>query len=101
MQHVDDVRAADRRRVVDAGAGESGMLAQLRGARIRQRAHLSLGAELQAAGRTRLDARRFEPLADAIRAQRALVDLFRLVVELRDVERASGDAVLTADAVLL
>src|SRR2546423_1622384 len=77
------------------------MLAQLPGARISQRPHVSLGPELQTAGWTRLDARRFEPLPDAIGAERALVDLLGRRVELRDVERTSRHAVLTADAVLL
>src|SRR5262245_13078621 len=77
------------------------MLAKLRGARLGEAEHVGLRPELQAPGRTRLDARRLEPLPDAIRAQRALVDLLRAAVELRDVERTAGDAVLTADAVLL
>src|ERR1043165_8255800 len=77
------------------------MFAQLLRARLRKRHHVGLRPELQASGRTRLDARRLQPLADAVRAQRALVDLLRQRVELRDVERASARAVLTADAVLL
>src|SRR5207247_1471079 len=66
-----------------------------------ERTHVALRPELQTAGRTRFDARRFEPLPDAIRAERALVDFLGRAVELRDVERTPRDAVLAADAVLL
>ena len=51
------------------------MLAELPSARFGHRPHVGLRPELQTAGRTRLDARRLEPLADPIRAERALVDL--------------------------
>src|SRR5436189_3250 len=61
----------------------------------------TLGPELQASGGTRLDAGGLEPLSDAVRAQRALVDLLRGRVESRDIERAPRHAVLAADAVLL
>src|SRR5262249_1044125 len=49
----------------------------------------------------RLDARGLETLSDAIRAERALVNLLRLAVELRDIERTARHAVLTPDAILL
>src|SRR5436190_629189 len=74
------------------------MLAKLACARFGQAAHIGLRAELQAARRTRLDARRFEPLSNAVRAQRALVDLLRRAVELWNIERTPGHAVLAADA---
>src|SRR5438094_991980 len=77
------------------------MLAELACARFSQAAHIGLRAELQAAGRTRFDARRFEPLSNAVRAQRALVDPLRRAVEVWNIERTPGHAVLTADAVLL
>src|SRR5262249_7480160 len=70
-------------------------------ARVREGTHVRLRAEAQAARRTRLDARGLEALPHAIRAQRALVDLLRRAVELRNVERAARHAVLAADAVLL
>src|SRR5436190_2186353 len=101
VEHVDDVRAADRRRVVDAGILEAGVVTKLPGASISQRPQIRLRAELEAACRTRLDARRLEPLSDAIGAERALVHLLRQAVELRDVERTTRDAVLAPDAVLL
>src|SRR2546428_2369186 len=77
------------------------MLAKLACPPFRQATHVGLRAELEAAGRTRFDARRFEALSDAVRAQRAFVDLLRRAVELRNIERTTGDAVLAADAVLL
>src|SRR5678816_3664215 len=48
-----------------------------------------------------LNTRRFEPLAHAVRTERALVNLFRLLVEFWNVERTAGDAVAAADAVFL
>src|SRR5262245_7156375 len=77
------------------------MLGQLRSASVGERPKYVLGAGPQATRRTRLDARRFQALPDTIRAQRALVDLLRLAVELRDVERAPRHAVLATDAVVL
>src|SRR5438046_107288 len=73
------------------------MLAKLPCARFSQAAHVGLRAELQAARRTRLDARRFEPLSNAVRAQRAFVDLIRRAVELWNIERTPGHAVLAGD----
>ena len=63
--------------------------------------HVLLHPEVEAPGRAGLDAGRLEPLADAVGAQRALVDLLGQRVELRDGERASRHAVLAADAILL
>src|SRR5438067_8144802 len=77
------------------------MLAQLPCAAVGERPHIGFRAELQTARRARLDARGLETLAHAIRAERALEHLFRCGVELRDIERATRDAVLTPDAVLL
>src|SRR6185312_13526055 len=77
------------------------MLAQLLRAGVGERPHVGLRSESQAAGRARLDAGGLEALPHAVRTQRALVDLLRGAVELRDVERAARDAVLAADAVLL
>src|SRR6185503_11530606 len=77
------------------------LLAQLVGARLAELLHLVLGAEVQAAGGARLDARRLEPLGDAVRAERALEHLARGGAELRDVERAAGDAIAATDALVL
>ena len=54
---------------------------------------------MQATRRAGLDARRLEPFAHAIRAKRALENAMRLRVHLRNVKRASGDAIAAADAI--
>src|ERR1044071_7074870 len=77
------------------------MLPQLLRALFRQRPHVGLRSELQAAGGARLDAGGLQPLPHSIRAERALVDLLRQRVEFRNVERTARHAVLAADAVLL
>src|SRR5713101_4471879 len=101
MQDVNHVRAADALRVVYTGILETGDIHQLLGAALRQSQHVFLGAEMQAAGRARLDARRLQALSDAVGTQRALEYLFRCGIEFRDVERAAGDAVAAADALFL
>ena len=63
--------------------------------------HVFFAAEMQAARGTRLDARRLQPRAHAVRTQRALVNLLRLRIELRNIERAARHAILAADAVIL
>src|SRR5713226_8663111 len=77
------------------------MFAQLPCAGVSQRTHVRFRPEPQTTGRTRLDARRLQTLPHTIRAQRAFVDLLRGAIELRNVERTTGHAVLTPDAVLL
>src|SRR5260370_27229762 len=77
------------------------MFAQLLGAPFGKRLHVVLAAEVQAAGGAGLDARWLEPFAHAIRTQRALENTFRLRIQLRDIERASRDAVTATDAVSL
>src|SRR5258708_19568031 len=66
---------------------------------MREIEHVILGAEVQAARRTGLDAGGLEAFADAIGAQRALEDAIVLRVHLRNVEGASRDAVAAADAI--
>src|SRR5229473_1735269 len=68
-------------------------------ASFRKELHIVLAAEVQATGGARLDARRFQALAHAISAERALENAIGLRVHLRNVERAAGDAVAAADAV--
>src|SRR5690606_34140732 len=63
--------------------------------------HPLLGAELDRAGRADLGAGRRLAYRDAVGAQRALVGLVVLLRDPRHVERAAGDAVAAADAVLL
>src|SRR5437870_3657700 len=101
MQHVNHVCAADGLRIVNAGVLISEVFAELLGALLGDELHVFLAAELQAARGTRLDASRLQPLAHTIGAERAFVDLFCGLVELRYVERATGDAELAANAVLL
>src|SRR5438477_9855854 len=75
------------------------MIAKLFSATLRKEVHIYFTTGVQTAGRARLDARRVEPFADAIRAKRALENAMRLGVHLRNVKRASGDAVAAADAI--
>ena len=84
VQHVDDMRSADARRIVHAGVLVRGVLVQLLDALLGQILHVVLAAEVQAAGGTGFDAGRLQARAHAIRAQRALVDLLGLVIELRE-----------------
>src|ERR1700744_4322877 len=56
---------------------------------------------MQAASRTRLDARRFQSRAHTIHAQRALEYFSRPRAELRNIKRATRHAVSAADAMLL
>src|SRR5260370_6024813 len=75
------------------------MIAKLFRASFRKELHVVLAAEVQATRGTRLDARRLQPFAHAIRAQGALEHAIGLRVHLWNVERASRDAVAAADAV--
>src|SRR5438046_5031147 len=75
------------------------MLAKLLRALSRQVQHVVFRTEMQAPGRTRLDARRLESFAHAVGAERALEHAMSLRIHLRNVEGAAGDAVATADAV--
>src|ERR1700719_1341770 len=62
--------------------------------------HVFLGTEHERTRGTGLDAGRFEADRNAVRAQGALVGLVIALRDARDVERAAGDAVPAADAVL-
>src|ERR1051326_1287250 len=77
------------------------MLAQLFRARLPQQLHVIFAAKMETSGRARLDARRFKPLAHAIRAQRAFINPLGLFIELRNIERAAGDAISASDAFIL
>ena len=99
MQNVDDAGAADAGRVVHAGVREIGMLAELLRAVSSELKHVVFRTKVQAAGRTRLDARRLESLAHAVGTERTFEDAMRLRIHLRNVERAAGDAVTAPDAI--
>src|SRR5882724_2458092 len=62
--------------------------------------HVLLGPEHQRTGGTGFDAGRLEPHRHAVGAQGAFVGLVIALGDARDVERAAGDAVPAADAVL-
>src|SRR5260370_5813276 len=64
------------------------------------RLHALLGAEPRRTRGAGLDAGWLEPHRHAVGAQGALVGLVIALGDARDVERAAGDAVPTADAVL-
>src|SRR5438067_6207174 len=100
MQHVHDVRAAHARRVVEARLLEAAGL-EVRDPLGRVQLHVLLGAEDESARRTGLDAGGLEADGYPIGAQRALVGLVIALRDPRDVERAAGDAIAAADAVLL
>src|SRR3989441_1868945 len=99
VQDINYSGPAHARRIVHAGMREVGVIAKLFRASFSKELHILLAAEVQASCRTRLNACRFQPFADAIRAQRALEDAMRLRIHLRNVERASRDAVAAPDAV--
>src|SRR6266446_9356829 len=62
--------------------------------------HVFLGTEHERAGRTGFDAGRFEADRNAVGAQGALVGFVIALRDARNVERAAGDAVPAANAVL-
>src|SRR5215208_2863134 len=70
-------------------------------AAVRDLDHLLLGAEMETACRTSLDAGGFKPLTYTIGAERAFEYLFGFWIEFRNVERTARDAITTPDTVLL
>src|SRR6185295_13870154 len=92
---------SDRGRIVNTRIGETRDFAQLLGAQTRDLHHVGLRAKLQTARWTGLNAGRFETLAHTIGTKRALVNLLRVRMKLRDIERTTGDAITTTDTVLL
>src|SRR5262249_61665520 len=92
-------RAAPPRRIVDRSLGEAVRLELLHPG-LGEAQHVGLGAELQAAGGTGLDAGGLQADAHPVDAQRALRHLARARLELRDVEGAARLAIATADALL-
>src|SRR5258708_11141816 len=101
MQHIDHVGSAYGLRIVDAGVLPAEIVAQLLRAFLGDEFHVDLGAELEAAGRTCLDAGGFETLANAVGAECALVNALGLGIETRNIEGTTGYAKFAADTVFL
>src|SRR5713101_7501205 len=92
--------AAHTRRIVDSSVIQT-VRGQLGDSSLGLSEHLLPRPEGDGIGRAGLYARRLESRADAVRAQRALVDLPRRRADPGDVERAARHTELAADAVLL
>src|SRR5256885_7023482 len=101
MKHVNHARASDPLRIVNTGVREIVVVLQLLRSLLRQHQHVFFASKVQTTCRTRLDARGLQPFADAVRTQRALVNALRLFIELRNIERASADAISATDALVL
>src|SRR6266403_613213 len=101
VEYVDHVRSAYRLGIVHACVLPAEIIAQLFRALLGDEFHVVFGAELETAGRTRLDAGRFETLANAVGAERALVNALGLGIEARNVERTTRHAEFAADTVFL
>src|SRR6202049_4512895 len=101
VQHINHMRAADPGRIIYARALVGSVIVQLLDARLGQLFHIVFAAKVQATGGTSLDAGGLKPGTHAIRAERALVNLLGFLVELRNVERTAGQAVLATDTILL
>src|SRR5712692_10634122 len=101
VEYVDHMRPADGLRIVDAGVLPAEIIAQLLRALLCDEFHVVFGAELETAGRTRLDACRFETLANAVGAECALVNALGLGIEARNIEGTTGHAEFAADTVFL
>jgi hypothetical protein len=101
VQHVNHVRSANRVGIVNPGVLKTGDLAQLRSAIFRYKLHVFFGPEVQAPGGTCLDAGGLQASSHSVRAERALVNLFRVGVEFRNIEGAARDTELAANAVFL
>ena len=63
--------------------------------------HVLLAAEHDGSGRAGLDAGGLQTYCHPVRAQRALVGLVILLRDARDIEGTAGDAIATADAMVL
>src|SRR6202521_1155294 len=98
VEHINDARSAHSGGIIDARFFKSEILAKLSCASLRQVLHVVLAAKVEAAGGAGLDARRFQSLAYAIHAQRALEHFLGRRVELGNIERASADAISATNA---
>src|SRR5208282_2910693 len=92
---------ADGLWIVHAGVLPAEIFLQLLSALLGNEFHVVFAAELQAASWTRLDAGGFEPLADTVGAEGALVHALGRGIEARNIEGTAGNAEFAADAVFL
>ena len=93
--------SADGLRIVDARVLPAEIVAQLFSAPLGDEFHVVFCAELETAGRARLDAGGLETLADAIGAEGALVNALGLGIEAGNIEGTTGNAEFAANAVFL
>src|SRR5437879_3778833 len=98
VNHVSPVYA---RWIINAGGFETRNFAELFCSRFGKHFHLRLGAKMQAARRTGLNAGGLKALRNPVHTQSALENLARRGAEFRDVKGATGDAIATADAMIL
>src|ERR1700682_5510867 len=96
VEYVDHMRSTDGLGIVDAGVLPAEIVAQLFRALLGDEFHVDFGAELETAGRTRLDACRFETLANAVGAECALVNALGLRIEARNIEGTTRYAAFAA-----
>ena len=99
VQHVHHVCAADARRIVQARVVVTASF-QFAHALCRQRFHILFGAKVDSSGWAGFHAGRFLSHRHTVDAQRTFVDAVVFRVQARHVERAAGDAVAAADALL-
>src|SRR5690606_35414097 len=100
VQHVHHVGAADTIGVVETGVLIAARL-QVLDAFLGVALHVVLAAEHDGTGRAGLHAGRLHAHRYAVAAQGALVGLLVLLGDARHVERAAGDAIAAADALVL
>ena len=93
--------SANRLRIVDTGILHAEIFLQLAGTLIGDELHVIFAAKLQTPGGTRLDACRFQPLANPVRTQCALINLLRAGIESGNIEWAAGNTKLAANAIVL
>ena len=101
VQDIDDAGPANAGGVVDARVFEIEVLAKLLRAVFGEDFHVVFGAEVQAASWAGLDTGWFEAHCHTVRAQRALEHLLCARIELRNIKRASANAIAATDAILL
>src|SRR5260370_23446486 len=84
VQNINDMRATDTGRIVNAGALIRCVLVKLLDPPLGQVLHVVLAAEVEATGRTGFDAGGLQAGAHPVRAQRALMNSLPLWIERRE-----------------